>query len=123
MPVTRGRGKTKVLLRAGLDGAVPREAFDRKKHGFVSPIGHWLRTDLAPYVEESVQLGRWREGTSSRGRCAGCGTPIAMGVQTLSTRSGCCSSWRSGIVTTTTWRATAATAIARQPAAICEATN
>ena len=48
------RGKTKVLLRAALDGAVPREAFDRKKHGFVSPIGHWLRTDLAPYVEETI---------------------------------------------------------------------
>jgi len=47
-------GKTKVLLRAALDGAVPREAFDRKKHGFVSPIGHWLRTNLAPYVEETI---------------------------------------------------------------------
>ena len=47
-------GKTKVLLRAALNGAVPREAFDRKKHGFVSPIGHWLRTDLAPYVEETI---------------------------------------------------------------------
>src|SRR5206468_1142206 len=37
-----------------LDGAVPREAFDRKKHGFMSPIGQWLRTDLAPYVEDTV---------------------------------------------------------------------
>lgn len=45
---------TKVLLRAALDGVVPREAFDRRKHGFVSPIGRWLRTDLAPYVEETI---------------------------------------------------------------------
>ncbi|TLZ79031.1 MAG: asparagine synthase (glutamine-hydrolyzing) [Methanobacteriota archaeon] len=49
-----GGGTTKVLLRATLDGAVPREAFDRKKHGFMSPIGQWLRTDLAPYVEDTV---------------------------------------------------------------------
>jgi asparagine synthase (glutamine-hydrolysing) len=47
-------GTTKVLLRAALNGTVPREAFDRKKHGFVSPIGRWLRTDLAPYVEDTL---------------------------------------------------------------------
>jgi asparagine synthase (glutamine-hydrolysing) len=47
-------GTSKVLLRTTLDGAVPREAYDRKKHGFVSPIGQWLRTDLAPYVEEMI---------------------------------------------------------------------
>jgi asparagine synthase (glutamine-hydrolysing) len=45
---------TKVLLRRALDGKVPRAAFDRKKHGFTSPIGHWLRRDLAGYVEETI---------------------------------------------------------------------
>jgi asparagine synthase (glutamine-hydrolysing) len=45
---------TKVLLRRVLDERVPRQAFDRPKHGFVSPIGRWLRGRLAGYVEETV---------------------------------------------------------------------
>lgn len=45
---------TKVLLRAALDGRVPRAAFDRPKHGFISPIGRWLRGELAGYVEEMI---------------------------------------------------------------------
>jgi asparagine synthase (glutamine-hydrolysing) len=48
------RGITKVLLRRALDGAVPREAFERPKHGFVSPIGRWLRHELAGYVEDTI---------------------------------------------------------------------
>jgi asparagine synthase (glutamine-hydrolysing) len=47
-------GITKVLLRTVLDGAVPREAFDRPKHGFISPIGGWLRHDLAGYAEDTI---------------------------------------------------------------------
>ncbi|TMI78472.1 MAG: asparagine synthase (glutamine-hydrolyzing) [Bacillati bacterium ANGP1] len=47
-------GTAKVLLRAALDGVIPHEAFDRKKHGFSVPLGRWLRTDLAPYVEETI---------------------------------------------------------------------
>jgi asparagine synthase (glutamine-hydrolysing) len=47
-------GKTKVLLRTVLDGAVPREAFDRPKHGFTSPIGRWLRRDLAGYAGDTI---------------------------------------------------------------------
>lgn len=54
---------TKVLLRAVLDGRVPREAFDRDKHGFISPIGRWLRTGLAPYVEETL----WSRRAIERG--------------------------------------------------------
>jgi asparagine synthase (glutamine-hydrolysing) len=45
---------TKVLLRTILEGRVPREAVDRPKHGFISPIGRWLRDDLAGYVEETI---------------------------------------------------------------------
>ncbi|MBI4421622.1 MAG: asparagine synthase (glutamine-hydrolyzing) [Gemmatimonadetes bacterium] len=55
----RGR-TTKVLLRAALDGTVPPHAVDRKKHGFVSPIGPWLRTALASYVEETICSPRAR---------------------------------------------------------------
>ena len=43
---------TKVLLRAALDGRVPRQAFDRAKHGFTAPIGRWLRRELREFVED-----------------------------------------------------------------------
>lgn len=49
-----GGKTTKVLLRSVLNGAVPREAVDRPKHGFISPMGEWLRGPLAPYVEETI---------------------------------------------------------------------
>ena len=45
-------GVTKVLLRAVLDGAVPRQAFDRPKHGFESPIGAWFRGPLASFLQD-----------------------------------------------------------------------
>jgi asparagine synthase (glutamine-hydrolysing) len=48
------RGIAKVLLRRALDGVVPREAFARPKHGFISPIGRWLRRELAEYVEDTI---------------------------------------------------------------------
>lgn len=47
-------GTTKVLLRKILAAGVPRQAFDRPKHGFISPIGRWLRGSLAGYVEEVI---------------------------------------------------------------------
>ncbi len=54
-------GGSKVLLRSVLDGMVPRAAFDRPKHGFVSPIAGWLRRDLAGYVEDTICSRRARE--------------------------------------------------------------
>ena len=53
---------TKPLLRAALDGRVPRTAWDRPKHGFTAPIGRWLRDGLRDCVEERLfsrsSLGR-----------------------------------------------------------------
>jgi len=53
---------TKPLLRAALDGRVPRTAWDRPKHGFTAPIGQWLRNGLRDCVEERLfsrsSLGR-----------------------------------------------------------------
>src|SRR5207247_1468123 len=54
-------GGSKVLLRSVLDGMVPRAAFDRPKHGFVSPIAGWLRRELAGYVEDTICSRRARE--------------------------------------------------------------
>src|SRR2546430_1338953 len=53
---------TKPLLRAALDGRVPRTACFRPKHGFTAPIGRWLRDGLRDCVEERLfsrsRLGR-----------------------------------------------------------------
>lgn len=53
---------TKPLLRAVLDGRIPKSAWDRPKHGFTAPIGHWLRNGLRDCVEEKLfsrsSLGR-----------------------------------------------------------------
>ena len=53
---------TKPLLRAVLEGRIPRSAWDRPKHGFTAPIGRWLRTGLRDGVEEKLfsrsSLGR-----------------------------------------------------------------
>jgi len=54
-------GTTKALLRSVLDGRVPREAFERPKHGFTSPIGGWLRGPLAEYVEDTLNSRRAAE--------------------------------------------------------------
>jgi asparagine synthase (glutamine-hydrolysing) len=44
---------TKPLLRALLAGAVPREAWDRPKHGFEAPVGEWLRAEpLRGFAED-----------------------------------------------------------------------
>jgi asparagine synthase (glutamine-hydrolysing) len=54
-----GRG-TKRLLRDHLAALVPREAFERPKHGFVAPIGRWLRHDLDDFVQDTVCSDRAR---------------------------------------------------------------
>src|SRR5262249_51418792 len=51
---------TKVLLRRSLDGRVPREAFERPKHGFTVPLAPWLRA-RADFVEETICSTRARE--------------------------------------------------------------
>jgi asparagine synthase (glutamine-hydrolysing) len=49
---------SKALLRQHLAKRVPREAYDRGKHGFVSPIRHWLRNELAEFVEGTICSSR-----------------------------------------------------------------
>jgi asparagine synthase (glutamine-hydrolysing) len=53
---------TKPLLRALLEGRVPREAWDRPKHGFTAPVARWLREELRDCVEARLfsegSLGR-----------------------------------------------------------------
>jgi asparagine synthase (glutamine-hydrolysing) len=52
-PAKVSAAATKPLLRALLEGVVPRQAWDRPKHGFEAPIGEWLRAEpLRGYAED-----------------------------------------------------------------------
>lgn len=61
------RFTTKYILKKALEGLVPREIIYRKKHGFGVPVGHWFRTDLKDYLQDtllsprSLQRGYFKE--------------------------------------------------------------
>jgi len=63
---------TKYILKRALQGIVPQEIIDRKKHGFGVPVGRWFRTSLKSYVRETLlspgalQRGYFREPTLRR---------------------------------------------------------
>ena len=46
--------QTKAVLRAALRDLVPHEVLTRRKMGFPTPIGSWLRGPFAPIVDEFV---------------------------------------------------------------------
>ena len=46
------RGKGKVLLKEAFGRVLPREIFDRPKHGFNVPLDAWFRRDLVALAEE-----------------------------------------------------------------------
>lgn len=43
---------TKYILKQALEGIVPQQIINRKKHGFGVPIGRWFRQDLKDYLPE-----------------------------------------------------------------------
>jgi len=45
---------TKYILKRALQGIVPEEIIQRKKHGFGVPVGRWFRDDLHDYVREAL---------------------------------------------------------------------
>ena len=59
-------GRSKVLLKAVADTALPAEIVHRPKHGFTPPIGRWLHGDLRPYLDDhlldpAALTGEWLE--------------------------------------------------------------
>jgi asparagine synthase (glutamine-hydrolysing) len=44
------RGELKYLMKQALSDLLPREILDRKKRGFGTPMGAWLKRDLAPML-------------------------------------------------------------------------
>jgi asparagine synthase (glutamine-hydrolysing) len=47
----------KPLLRRAFAGLLPEEVWQRRKHGFGVPVGHWFRTDLAELFADEVLAG------------------------------------------------------------------
>jgi asparagine synthase (glutamine-hydrolysing) len=62
LAMRRGALGTKHLLRKILYKHVPRELIERPKQGFAIPLAAWLRTDLAPLVDEYLAPERIRAG-------------------------------------------------------------
>lgn len=50
--------RTKVALRAAMNGIVPTEIINRPKAPFAAPVRSWLRRDLAPLIEELLSERR-----------------------------------------------------------------
>ena len=44
-------GRLKHLMKEALSELLPREILDRQKRGFGTPMGAWLKTDLAPVLD------------------------------------------------------------------------
>ena len=45
-------GRLKHVMKAALEGVLPREILERRKRGFGAPMGAWLKGELAPLVRE-----------------------------------------------------------------------
>ncbi len=65
-------GRLKHLMREALSELLPGYILDRKKRGFGTPMGAWLKTDLAPVLdrllspEAVASRGLFREGVVTR---------------------------------------------------------
>jgi asparagine synthase (glutamine-hydrolysing) len=53
--------RRKHLLRTLMRGRVPDEILDRRKQGFGVPVNAWLRTSLAPILQDTLNAERVRE--------------------------------------------------------------
>lgn len=45
-------GATKYILKKMMESFLPMNILERKKHGFMAPVGHWLRNELKEYAED-----------------------------------------------------------------------
>jgi asparagine synthase (glutamine-hydrolysing) len=53
--------QTKAVLRAALRDLVPREVLTRRKMGFPTPVGHWLRTSFSHLADDLLLGDRARD--------------------------------------------------------------
>jgi asparagine synthase (glutamine-hydrolysing) len=52
--------RLKGLLKQAYADVLPRPVLTRRKHGFMIPLGRWLRTDLRPVMDELLTPDRVR---------------------------------------------------------------
>jgi asparagine synthase (glutamine-hydrolysing) len=50
-------GKTKIMLKAALEGRLPRDIVQRQKKGFGSPMRRWLQGELAAPMRDALSSG------------------------------------------------------------------
>jgi asparagine synthase (glutamine-hydrolysing) len=50
----------KILLRRAVDGVIPETVATRRKQAFATPIGPWLRRELAPAMDDLLSTDRVR---------------------------------------------------------------
>jgi asparagine synthase (glutamine-hydrolysing) len=53
----KAKGRAKSLLVRAMRDRLPREVWDRPKHGFLLPIESWLRSDLGAEVRQTLSSG------------------------------------------------------------------
>jgi asparagine synthase (glutamine-hydrolysing) len=55
------RGRLKGLLRASLNGDLPKSILNKPKKGFGPPTSYWLRNELAPVLDRLLSRKRITE--------------------------------------------------------------
>lgn len=61
-PRMKQRGSVgKAIFKRAMEPLLPHDVIYRPKSGFGAPLRHWLRTDLAPLVDEMLHSRRLRE--------------------------------------------------------------
>ncbi len=63
LPLSMRRGElgAKHILKKILYRHIPRELIDRPKQGFAIPLGHWLRGELAPLLDQYLDAKRVKD--------------------------------------------------------------
>jgi asparagine synthase (glutamine-hydrolysing) len=70
-------GRLKHLMKASLADLLPDDILNRKKRGFGTPMGAWLKRELAPLLREllSAEVVRARACFAHAAWCAAGGRP------------------------------------------------
>ena len=50
-------GRLKHVMKEALTGVLPADILDRKKRGFGTPMGAWLKGELAPLLRHAAVAG------------------------------------------------------------------
>jgi asparagine synthase (glutamine-hydrolysing) len=73
-----GARSVKPVLRRAAEDLIPKEIWNRPKHGFGVPMGQWMRHDLRELVEDELLASDARVASvlDTHTRSDGCGTSM-----------------------------------------------